>query len=96
VVLLGGTARTLSAHLRAVEVATGVLGVRRVASEVQSPDTLADAEIWREATPPASSEEPGMWETASDIWITSAIKMRLLADSHTPALDINVDTWGGW
>ena len=36
-----------------------------------------------------------MWDTASDMWITSATKMRLLADSQTPALDINVDTWAG-
>jgi osmotically-inducible protein OsmY len=95
VVLLGGTAQTLSAHLRAVEVAAGVPGVRRVASEVQSPDTLADAEIWRESTPQPLGEGYGVWDTASDIWITSATKMRLLADSQTPALDINVDTWGG-
>src|SRR6266404_4145598 len=40
-------------------------------------------------------KEHGMWDTASDMWITSATKMRLLADSQTPALDINVDTWGG-
>ena len=57
VVLLGGTAKTLSAHLRAIEVVASMPGVRRVASEVQSPETLADAEIWREPTPPASSEE---------------------------------------
>jgi osmotically-inducible protein OsmY len=95
VVLLGGTAKTLSAHLHAVEVAAAVPGVRRVASEVQSPDTLADAEIWREATPQPPSEGYGAWDTASDIWITSATKMRLLADSETPALDINVDTWAG-
>jgi osmotically-inducible protein OsmY len=36
-----------------------------------------------------------MWDTASDLWITSATKMRLLADTQTPALDINVDTWAG-
>jgi osmotically-inducible protein OsmY len=95
VVLLGGTAKTLSAHLSAVAVVAGVPGVRRIASEVQSPDTLADAEIWREATPPPPSEGYGVWDTASDIWITSATKMRLLADSQTPALDINVDTWEG-
>ena len=29
------------------------------------------------------------------MWITSATKMRLLADSQTPALDINVDTRAG-
>ena len=95
VVLLGGTAKTLSAHLRAIEVVAVMPGVRRIASEVQSPETLADAEIWREATPPPSGEGYGVWDTASDMWITSDIKMRLLADSQTPALDINVDTWGG-
>jgi osmotically-inducible protein OsmY len=95
VVLLGGTAKTLSAHLRAIEVVAITPGVRRVVSEVQSPETLADAEIWRESTPPPSGEGYGVWDTASDIWITSATKMRLLADSQTPALDINVDTWEG-
>ena len=58
VVLLAGTAKTLSAHLRAVEVVARVPGVRRVASEIQSPDTLADAEIWREPTPPAPVRTP--------------------------------------
>src|SRR5208282_2290391 len=66
VVLLGGTAKTLSAHLRAVEDAAAVPGVRRVASEIQSPDTLADAEIWRAPTPPSSAGY-GAWDTASDI-----------------------------
>jgi hyperosmotically inducible protein len=29
------------------------------------------------------------------MWITWATEMRLLADSQTPVLEINVDTWGG-
>jgi hyperosmotically inducible protein len=95
VVRLAGTAQTLSAHRRAVEVVASVPGVRRVSSEVHSPDTLADAEIWREPTPHQPSEAYGMRDTASDMWITSATKMRLLADSRTPALDINVDTRAG-
>lgn len=95
VVLLGGTAKTLSAHLRAIEVVAIMPGVQRVASEVQSPEALADAEIWRESTPPPPGEGYGVWDTASDMWITSATKMYLLANSHTPALDINVDTWAG-
>jgi osmotically-inducible protein OsmY len=95
VVLLTGTAKTLSAHLRAVVVVAGMPGVQRVASEVQSPDTLADAEIWREPTPPPPTKEYGMGDAASDMWITSATKMRLLADPRTPALDINVDTRAG-
>jgi hyperosmotically inducible protein len=93
VVLLAGTAKTLSAHLRAVETVAWVPGVERVASEIKSPDTLADAEIWREPTARGeSSKDSGIRNTASDLWITSATKMRLLTDSRTPALDINVET----
>ncbi len=94
VVLLGGTAKTLSAHLRAVEDAAAVPGVRRIASEIQSPDTLADAEIWRAPTPPSSAGY-GAWDTASDIWITSAVRVSLLADSNVPGLEIDLDSWGG-
>ena len=96
VVLLSGTAKTLSAHLRAVETVAWVPGVARVASEIKSPDTLADAEIWRDPTPKrASRTESNVWDTASDIWITSVTKMTLLTDSRTPALDINVETRAG-
>jgi hyperosmotically inducible periplasmic protein len=96
VVLLAGTAKTLSAHLRAVETVAWVPGVERVASEIKSPDTLADAEIWREPTARGeSSKESGIRNTASDIWITSVTKMSLLTDSRTPALDINVETRAG-
>jgi hyperosmotically inducible periplasmic protein len=95
VVLLAGTAKTLSAHLRAVETVAWVPGVERVASEIESPDTLADVEIWREPTPKPSRTEHGLWGSASDMWITSATKMRLLTDSRTPALDINVETQAG-
>ncbi len=95
VVLLGGTAKTLSAHLRAVEVAAAVPGVRRVASEIQSPDTLADAEIWREPTPRQPRAGYEVWDTASDIWITSAVRIRLLADTEVPGLEIDLDSWDG-
>jgi osmotically-inducible protein OsmY len=67
VVLLSGTAKTLSAHLRAVEVAAAVPGVRRVASEIQSPDTLADEEIWRGPRPHQAREGYGVWDTANDM-----------------------------
>ena len=49
VVLLSGEAKTLSAHLRAIADARAVPGVRQVASEIRSPDELADAEIWETA-----------------------------------------------
>jgi hyperosmotically inducible protein len=95
VVLLSGTAKTLSAHLRAVEVAAAVPGVHRVASEIQSPDTLADEEIWREPKRHRLREGYGAWDSASDIWITSAVRMRLLADSELPGLEIDLDSWDG-
>jgi hyperosmotically inducible periplasmic protein len=95
VVLLSGTAKTLSAHLRAVETVAWMPGVERVASEIKSPEALADAEIWRDPMSKRSNKEHGIWDTASDIWITSATKMLLLTDGRTPALDINVETRAG-
>ncbi len=96
VVLLGGTAKTLSAHLRAVEVAAAVPGVRRVASEIQSPDTLADEEIWRARAPHQPSQGyGGVLDTANDIWITSAVRMSLIADSNVPGFEIDLDSWDG-
>ena len=67
-------------------------GVKRVASEIESPDTLADDEIWRDAkTEPKKSAG----SVAQDAWITTDAKVRLIANSDTPARDINVDTLGG-
>jgi len=95
VVLLGGTAKTLTDHLSAVEVAAHVRGVRHVSSEIQSPDSLADKEIWRERPAQKSEADYGAVDASRDLWITSMAKMRLLADAETPALDINVDTRDG-
>jgi len=98
VLLLSGTAATLSDHLRAIRDVDAVDGVRRVASEVQSPDVLSDREIVSEeakayAAPPESGG--GIKQTVTDMWITTDTKSRLMADSETPALDINVDTDDG-
>lgn len=95
VVLLAGTAKTVTDHLSAVQDAASVPGVRQVNSEIQSPDKLADATIWHEYTSKAHKEARTMGTTAHDMWITSDTKMRLLADGDTPALDINVDTHNG-
>lgn len=94
--LLGGTAESLSAHLRALELARGVEGVRRVESQIESPDELADAEIWHD--PPKSTPEgtgTAMRSAANDGWITSATKVRLMAAGEVSAFDVNVDTRGG-
>jgi len=92
VVLLSGSADTLSDHLRALEDASRIDGVRRVASNIKSPDTLGDSEIWRDG-----KYDPKLAErsAASDMWTTSAVKLRLLASGETPGFGINVDTVDG-
>jgi hyperosmotically inducible periplasmic protein len=92
VVLLDGKAETLTAHLHALEVASEVPGVQRVASEIESPEALADDEIWRDA---GSDPKTSAASAATDAWITTASKVRLMANSVTPAFDINVDTKQG-
>jgi len=73
-------------------VASRVDGVVRVASEIQSPDELGDAELWREGDFDKADQ---IQSTARDRWITTETKMRLMANTETPAFDINVDTRGG-
>ena len=94
VVLLEGTADSLSSHLRAIEIAHDVDGVRRVASEVKSPDELADAEIWRDKGDRDVAAAPGTRSMARDMWITTESKVRLMA-ADVPTFDVNVDTQGG-
>jgi hyperosmotically inducible protein len=132
VVLLGGRAATMTAHLHALQTARAVPQVRRVASEIEGPGTLSEAELNGEAERSAmakakdaasdaaeatgdAARETGATiadgaravggaarqaggatgSAARDLWITSATKLRLLADADTPALDINVDTRDG-
>lgn len=92
VVLLEGNANTLSDHRRAIEDAARVDGTVRVESSIKSPDQLADAEIWHDGSYDTSKAEGS---AARDIWITTAAKLRLMANSETPALEINVDTDDG-
>jgi hyperosmotically inducible protein len=93
-VLLGGEASSLTAHLRAVESARRVDGVRRVASEIRSPDRLADTEIWRDTPDVAAKPPSGTRAAVNDAWLTSAAKVRLVA-ANLSAFDVNVDTRGG-
>jgi len=95
-VLLKGNAKTLSDHLTAIEVTRSVAGVRRVASEVQSQDTLADASVWKEPNiAVGGTAEPTAPSATADLYTTSMVKMALLTNRDTPAMDINVDTSGG-
>lgn len=93
VVLLEGDARMIGDHLRAVETAARVPGVRRVASRIESPDREGDAEIHRDRE--GDDAVAGAKAGVSDAYLTSATKLKLLADERVPGLDVNVDTRDG-
>jgi hyperosmotically inducible protein len=90
IVVLAGKADTLSSHQRALEDARSVDGVRRVASEIKSPDEFGDKEIWSDE--PASA---GITNSASDTWLTTKVKVRLIGEPGLSPLAINVDTRSG-
>ena len=91
VVLLGGKAKTPTDDLRAMGDAARVPGVRRITSEIGSPDRPADEETSRQR----ESTESARVAAARDMWITLATKLRLVADKRTPALDVRVDAHDG-
>jgi hyperosmotically inducible protein len=95
VVLLAGETPSMTTHLRAITTAAAVPGVRRVATEVKGADQIADAELGQTARDRVETGAAKAGDTVSDAWITSATKLRLLANSETPALEINVDTTDG-
>lgn len=90
-VLLAGKVDGLSNHLDALEVASEVPGVNKVSSEIESPDTFGDREIWYDDKPAPS----GMTATMGDAWITAKTKFKFMTDADVPASDINVDTHRG-
>ena len=90
VVVLGGNAKTLSAHRRAIAKARRVDGVRRVASEIQSPNEFADHEIWNDGKPGADKGDG-----YSDGWITTKAKLSLMGTPGISPMSVNVDTDDG-
>jgi hyperosmotically inducible protein len=92
-VLLSGKADTISSHQRALMDARSVPGVRKVASEITSPDRLGDKEIWSDEP---ASHTAGVKNSASDAWITTKVKVALIgAPGDVSPLKINVDTRDG-
>ena len=91
VVLLTGTAETMSDQILAFIVTDSVDGVRHVVSEIQAPSQLMAVESKR-AGELAKTTKSNFTTSASDMRITTEIKLRLLADEDTPALSISVDT----
>jgi hyperosmotically inducible protein len=90
VVLLSGRAASLDDSQRALYYAASQPGVFRVASEIDVSDTLSDEDF---RTDVAMQRTAGA--IMSDLWITSATKMKLAMDSRTPATEINVDSRNG-
>jgi hyperosmotically inducible protein len=95
VVLLNGKAASWNDNVRALHLTAGKPGVVRIVSEIDVRDEVADGDfrLDENATPdPAKQSVSGVM---NDLWITSAAKMKLAADSRTPATEINVDTVDG-
>ena len=90
VVLLTGKAASLDDNQRALYYAASAPGVFRVVSEIDVSDTLPDEDF---RTDVVTKRTAGA--VMSDLWITSATKMKLAADSRTPATEINVDSRDG-
>ncbi len=89
-VVLSGNAKTLTAHRRAITRARRVDGVQRVASEIKSPDELADIEIWYDAKGDAAQKS-----AFSDTWITTKAKLSLMTDAGMSPMAVHVDTEDG-
>jgi osmotically-inducible protein OsmY len=99
VVLLKGKADDLSDEARAVRIARRVDGVRQVVSEIKGTDRFRDEDDFattrRDVTPTRDTAAREPKRRMPDSFITSDVKMRLLAEENVPALDINVDTDDG-
>ena len=103
VVTLDGELRTMSEHRRAMEKVRAVDGVKAVRSNIEAPDDLTNEEVWEDTERTAKGDAgKGMaadaGSAAKDMWITSATKVRLMANDKTPAMVNRVDTtlahWG--
>jgi len=95
VVLLAGRAASLDDNQRALYYAASQPGVYRVASEIDVSDTLRDEDFRMEETTKPETSKRNVGGVTSDLWITSATKMKLAGDTRTPATEINVDTRDG-
>jgi osmotically-inducible protein OsmY len=90
VVVLGGTARNSIELLRALDIARHVRGVRRVQSTVTIAAGDADLDIWNHHELRQGGR--GVLDAASDLWLTTETRLRLLADPRLLGLDVSVDS----
>lgn len=95
VVLMTGKASSLDDNQRALYHAASRPGVTRVVSEIEVSDTISDEDFRADRAVVSQTGKRNIGGFTSDVWITSATKMKLAADSRTPATDINVDSRDG-
>ena len=95
VVLMAGKAASLVDDQRALYYAANQPGVLRVASEIDVTDTIPDEDFRTVELTTAATGKRNAGGVMSDLWITSSTKMKLAADSRTPATEINVDSLNG-
>lgn len=89
VVMLDGKAQSYNEQLRAIALVDRFPGVRRVDSQVKTPEGLGEDERG------TFGRDPQARKSASDTRITGAVKMKLLTASQVPSTDISVDTMNG-
>ena len=89
VVVLGGTAASSAEHLRAIEVAQKVAGVRRVETTVTTAGNDAMLDVWSRRE--LRQDGRGVLDVAADLWLAAEARLRLIADPRAPAPDISVD-----
>ena len=93
-VVLSGTARSSREHLRAIEIARRVRDIRNVESRVTTIPADASLDIWQSHE--LRQDGPGVLDAASDLWMTTQTRLKLLADARISALDVSVDSRDGW
>ncbi|MBK7974902.1 MAG: BON domain-containing protein [Deltaproteobacteria bacterium] len=104
-VVLGGKAKTLGDHAEALRLARRTPGVRKVVSQIVSPDTLGDEDLWfpevkAEKVAEAEAKDAqvaakGASGQVSDSWITTKAKLALWTSPDITSDEINVDTRDG-
>ncbi|HEY8121845.1 MAG TPA: BON domain-containing protein [Myxococcota bacterium] len=91
IALLEGEAASASAHRRALRVARTVADVRRVASEIRSPNAAADLALW-EQDGAIERRESASGVAFSDAWITTKAKLRLKSELGLSLREVHVET----
>ena len=95
-VLLSGRADSSSDHDLALEVAGEVPGVVEVHSEMRGPGPREALEQEGSSLVQGARDLAGtVTDTASDAWIATTVKSKLLARDETPGLDIDVEAEDG-